>query len=115
MAGGIHCGIRKNKAKPDLAMIYSETPYNAAAVYTTNPSKGAHPGDEENLADSKAKAVITNSDGQHSTLTGRKAGKMCRIATEVSGIEPQDVIVASTGVGSAKCFPSNPSRMRPRR
>ena len=32
VAGGIHCGIRKNKAKPDLAMIYSETPCNAAAV-----------------------------------------------------------------------------------
>ena len=23
VAGGIHCGIRKNKSKPDLAMIYS--------------------------------------------------------------------------------------------
>ena len=26
VAGGIHCGIRKNKSKPDLAMIYSEKP-----------------------------------------------------------------------------------------
>ncbi len=36
VAGGIHCGIRKNKSKPDLAMIYSEKPCAAAAVYTQN-------------------------------------------------------------------------------
>ena len=36
VAGGIHCGIRKNKSKPDLAMIYSRTPCAAAAVYTQN-------------------------------------------------------------------------------
>ena len=35
-ANGIHCGIRKNKTKRDLALIYSETPASAAAVYTTN-------------------------------------------------------------------------------
>ena len=32
VAGGIHCGVRKNKSKPDLAMIYSEKPCAAAAV-----------------------------------------------------------------------------------
>ena len=32
VAGGIHCGIRKNKSKPDLAMIYSEKPCAAAAA-----------------------------------------------------------------------------------
>lgn len=36
VAGGIHCGVRKNKSKPDLAMIYSEAPCAAAAVYTQN-------------------------------------------------------------------------------
>ena len=33
-ANGIHCGIRRNKSKRDLALIYSETPASAAAVYT---------------------------------------------------------------------------------
>ena len=33
---GIHCGIRKNKSKKDLALIYSENKASAAAVYTTN-------------------------------------------------------------------------------
>ena len=33
-AAGVHCGIRKNKSKKDLALIYSDTPCAAAAVYT---------------------------------------------------------------------------------
>ena len=40
-ANGVHCGIRKNKTKRDLALIYSEVRANAAAVYTTNLVKGA--------------------------------------------------------------------------
>ena len=30
-AAGIHCGIRKNQAKRDLALIYSAVPASAAA------------------------------------------------------------------------------------
>ena len=33
-ASGVHCGIRKNRTKKDLALIYSETIASAAAVYT---------------------------------------------------------------------------------
>ena len=40
-ANGVHCGIRKNKTKRDLALIYSEVPASAAAVYTQNLVKGA--------------------------------------------------------------------------
>ena len=28
IANGIHCGIRKNKSKRDLALIYTPTPSN---------------------------------------------------------------------------------------
>ena len=31
-ASGIHCGIRANKSKKDLALIYSQCPASAAAV-----------------------------------------------------------------------------------
>ena len=41
LANGIHCGIRKNKSKRDIALIYSETRASAAAVYTKNLVKGA--------------------------------------------------------------------------
>ena len=40
-ANGIHCGIRKNKTKKDLSVIYSEVVANAAATYTQNKVKGA--------------------------------------------------------------------------
>ena len=40
-ANGVHCGIRKNHNKRDLALIASAVPAHAAAVYTTNLVKGA--------------------------------------------------------------------------
>ena len=35
-ASGIHCGLRKNKAKKDLSLVVSDVPASAAAVYTLN-------------------------------------------------------------------------------
>ena len=40
-ASGIHCGIRRNKTKPDLALIVSDRMCSAAGVYTRNLVKGA--------------------------------------------------------------------------
>ncbi|MBQ5649344.1 MAG: bifunctional ornithine acetyltransferase/N-acetylglutamate synthase, partial [Clostridia bacterium] len=40
-ASGVHCGIRKNRTKKDVALIVSACPASAAAVYTTNLVKGA--------------------------------------------------------------------------
>ena len=62
LAGGVHCGIRKNKSKRDLALIYSEKPCTAAGVYTQNLVKGAPIlVTQRNLADGRAQAVICNS------------------------------------------------------
>ena len=101
VAGGIHCGVRKNKSKPDLAMIYSEAPCAAAAVYTQNLVKGAPIlVTQKNIADGTAKAVICNS-GNANTCNAdgeEKAQTMCDLAAQALGIEPQDVVVASTGV-----------------
>ena len=61
-ASGVHCGIRKNKTKRDLALIYSEKKATAAAVYTTNKVKGAPlTVTKNNIADGFAQAVICNS------------------------------------------------------
>ena len=101
VAGGIHCGIRKNKSKPDLAMIYSEKPCAAAAVYTQNLVKGAPIlVTQKNIADGAAKAVICNS-GNANTCNAdgvEKAEAMCQLTAKALGIAPQDVVVASTGV-----------------
>ena len=61
-AAGLHCGIRKNRTKKDLALIYSQVPAHAAAVYTTNLVKGAPlTVTKANISDGKAQAVICNS------------------------------------------------------
>lgn len=40
-ANGIHCGIRRNKSKKDLALIVCEKRSATACVYTKNLVKGA--------------------------------------------------------------------------
>ena len=64
---GIHCGFRKNQSKKDLALIYSEAPCSAAAVYTQNLVQGAPIAvTKKHLANGTAKAVICNSgERQH--------------------------------------------------
>ena len=62
LANGIHCGIRKNKTKRDLALIYSQKRATAASVYTTNKVKGAPlTVTKNNIEDGYAQAVICNS------------------------------------------------------
>ncbi len=100
-AGGIHCGIRKNHTKKDLAMVLSSVPASAAAVYTTNLVKGAPlTVTKEHLANGKARAVICNS-GNANTCNAdgiEIAETMCAETAKALGIEASDVIVASTGV-----------------
>ena len=100
-ASGLHCGIRKNKTKRDVALILSEKVGTAAAVYTTNLVKGAPIlVDMENLADGKAQAIIVNS-GNANTCNAKKEKKamqMCKIAARQCAVLPSNVIVASTGV-----------------
>ena len=100
-AAGIHCGIRKNKTKKDLALIYSEKKATAAAVYTTNLVKGAPlVVTKKHLADGMAQAVICNS-GNANTCNANGveiAEKMCSLLSEKLGISANDVVVASTGV-----------------
>ena len=101
LAAGVHCGIRKNKTKRDLSMIYSEVPASAAAVYTTNLVKGAPlTVTKSNIADGRAQVVICNS-GNANTCNANGieiAEAMCGLVGDAFGISPKDVIVASTGV-----------------
>ncbi|MCQ2427536.1 MAG: bifunctional glutamate N-acetyltransferase/amino-acid acetyltransferase ArgJ [Clostridia bacterium] len=100
-AAGIHCGIRKNKSKKDLSLIFSSVPATAAAVYTTNLVKGAPlTVTKKHLADGKAQAVICNS-GNANTCNAdgiEIAEKMSALTAEALGISADDIVVASTGV-----------------
>lgn len=100
-ANGIHCGIRKNRSKRDLALIFCEKQCSAAAVYTTNLVKGAPlTVTKKHLENGKAQAVICNS-GNANTCNANGieiAEKMSDLLAERLGITANDVVVASTGV-----------------
>ncbi len=100
-ASGIHCGIRKNKTKRDLALIVSDCKASAAAIYTLNLVKGAPIYvTKDNISDGIAQAMVCNS-GNANTCNAdgvEIATKMCEITANATGIDAKDVIVASTGV-----------------
>ena len=100
-ANGIHCGVRHNRKKRDIAMIVSDTLCSAAAVYTTNLVKGAPiQVNKKHLEDGKAQAVICNS-GNANTCNANGveiAEKMSELTASALGLNANDIIVASTGV-----------------
>lgn len=100
-ASGVHCGIRKNKSKRDLALILSDVPSNAAAVYTTNLVKGAPLTVTKNhISNGSAQAIICNS-GNANTCNANGieiAEQTSELLAAELGIKSEDVIVASTGV-----------------
>ncbi len=100
-ASGVHCGIRKNKSKRDLALIYSETKASAACVYTTNLVKGAPLAvTKSHVADGYAQAIICNS-GNANTCNANGiqiAEQMSDLIANAMGLASDDIVVASTGV-----------------
>ena len=100
-ANGVCCGIRNKWDKKDLALLVSQVPATAAAVYTTNLVKGAPlTVTKQNIADGKAQAVICNS-GNANTCNWNGiqiAEEMCELVQKHTGIPANDVVVASTGV-----------------
>ena len=100
-AAGIHCGIRRNHTKKDLALIVSDRKAAAAAVYTTNLVKGAPlTVTKANIGNGFAQAVICNS-GNANTCNANGieiAEAMCDLVSQHTGVSASDVVVASTGV-----------------
>ncbi len=112
LANGLNCGLNSNKEKNDLCLVFSEALCNAAAVYTQNKVKGAPiTVTKKHLEKSggKAQAVIANSKNANTCNADgvEKAERMCRLAASVLNIEPEKVIVASTGV-IGKVLPIEP-------
>ncbi len=100
-ANGVLCRIKKSRTTPDVALIVSEVPAAAAAVYTKNLVKGAPLTVTKNhIADGIAQAVICNS-GNANTCNANGieiAEGMAKLVEKATGIPAADVIVASTGV-----------------
>ena len=100
-AAGIHCGIRKNRSKKDLALIFSDRPAAAAAVYARNLVKGAPlTVTKRHLENGTARAIVCNSGIANTCAADgiETAEEMCRLAAEALGVDVMDVLPASTGV-----------------
>src|SRR5918992_5906669 len=102
-AAGVACGIKAN-GKLDLGLVASDHVASAAAVFTTNQAVAAPViVSREHLAEAKgmARAVVVNS-GCANACTGADGLRVAHLMTaEVAralGCEPEEVLVASTGV-----------------
>lgn len=96
------CGFKKTK-KPDLAVIYSPVPCTYSGVFTTNQVRAACVDENKKLLRKrkKVRAIIVNS-GNANACTGRRGIQAVkqtqRIAAKLLKINPDDILVASTGV-----------------
>jgi len=97
-----YAGIRK-VAKDDLALIVSDTPASAAAVFTKNLVAAA-PVElaRRNLQSSRGRVrawLVNAGNANCATRTGERVALECvRVTAKTLGIEEQEVLPASTGV-----------------
>jgi len=98
-------GLKKD-GELDLALIYSEREAVASGVFTTNRVKAAPVLlSQRNIKNGRIKAIVVNS-GNANACTGnaglQNARTTSRLVAENLGIEPGEVLVASTGVIGAQ-------------
>ena len=100
-AAGVHCGIRHNHSKLDLALIKADVRCAGAGCYTTNKVYGAPiTVDREHLKDGYAQAIVVNSGNANTCAPNgiELAKETCEIVANELGISADDVLPASTGV-----------------
>ncbi|MDE2744432.1 MAG: bifunctional glutamate N-acetyltransferase/amino-acid acetyltransferase ArgJ [Chloroflexota bacterium] len=100
-ACGFTAGI-KESGLPDLALLVSDRPATAAAVYTQNQSTAAPVHiSQAHTANGSLRAVVVNS-GNANCATGEQgladAREMTQLAASLIGCEADDVFVNSTGI-----------------
>jgi glutamate N-acetyltransferase/amino-acid N-acetyltransferase len=110
--GGIHCGVKKDGKSLDLALVTSELPCTAAAVFTKNVFKAAPVIVSRAMLDSRigqgVRGLVANS-GCANAVTGKggmeDAEAMGKTVDQLIGEEKAATIVMSTGViGQRYCF-----------
>lgn len=100
-AAGVKAGIKKS-GKEDVALIVSQVPAAAAAVFTQNTMAAAPVViSRENAAKGKLRAIVVNS-GCANACTGSQglidARSMVKLTAELLAIGEEEVLVSSTGV-----------------
>lgn len=100
-AAGVHCGIKK--AKKDFALVYTMEPAIGAATFTTNVVQAAPVLFDKELCarGGRFRALAVNS-GNANACTGERgmqdAREMARLTAGALHIQPEEVLVSSTGV-----------------
>ncbi len=102
-AAGIHCGVKASSSpdKNDLALILSQKECTAAATYTLNRVKAAPLYvTMDHLENGVAWGVVANSGNANACcpMSHENAEAMCAAAAQATGRNPEDFVVASTGV-----------------
>lgn len=104
-AGGVHAGFKKKNDYLDLALVVGDEPYPSAGMFTKNIFCAAPVSVcRENLGHTShgyAQAVLINA-GNANAATGDPGLAAARRVTQVTakhvGCQPDEVLVASTGV-----------------
>ncbi len=100
-AGAVHCGIRK-KDRLDLAIVHSLVPATGAGMFTVNRVQAAPVlVSREHLEQAQPQAIVANS-GVANAATGEPGLDAARVSAQATaaklGLEPEQVLVLSTGV-----------------
>src|SRR5262245_1569145 len=99
---GVHCGIRPDRDRSDLALIVSDRPAAAAGVFTQNRVVAAPVRVcRERLPAEQVRGVVICS-GNANACTGQRglddARRMAALASQAAGCRPEQMLVASTGI-----------------
>src|SRR3954447_22635023 len=99
---GLHCGIRPDPDRRDLALIVSDVPAAAAGAFTQNRVRAAPVRVcEERLPRADARGIVICS-GNDNACTGQRglddARRMTAVAAEALRCQPEQMLVCSTGV-----------------
>ena len=109
--GGIHCGVKKDGKSLDLALVTSDLPCSAAAVFTKNVFKAAPVVMSRQMLDQRkgsgVRGLVVNS-GCANAVTGKggmeDAVAMGREVDKLVGEDHASTIVMSTGVIGQRYF-----------
>jgi glutamate N-acetyltransferase/amino-acid N-acetyltransferase len=99
---GLHCGIRPDRSRRDLALLISDVPASAAGVFTRNRVRAAPVRVcQERLPADDVRGIVVCS-GNANACTGARgladARRMTEVAAEALGCSARQLLVCSTGV-----------------
>jgi len=101
-AAGVHCGIKSNPKKEDLALLVSDRPAVAAGVYTQNQVCAAAVTLNRSRTPSDVIRTVVINSGNANACTAeqgdRDAREMTQLAAAACGATEEQALVMSTGI-----------------